>query len=328
MQKIAELNNNNNNDKTILYILFVLYFSSFFSYLFWINTKGATPIENYLISFFISIINAVGIFLLLIMIFKNLENTYSFLYLIFKKIKSVFIFISIYLIIPFFIVLIITTYFIRPFSISGESMNQTYQNGDGILGIVFGYNNYIPFTKQTLKISLNNIKRGDVIFFKMGDVFYVKRIIALPSDIVSYNDETKLYTINGENEKNDFYSINIESSEKNKKDVFTEVMSIKNELGDIGYGDIKINIAKKSGFYNNLNITYDETRRYSLYRIPSLHQVQIKNYKVPENFFFVGGDNRLSSVDSRYFGPIPFDLVRGKAIFKMIDSYPFIQVVE
>lgn len=315
-----------NEDTEIMITLFLIYIVSFLLYLFVIDSKVSTPLENYLISFILSGVSFFGIVLIASILFKDLKYAYHFINNTLIKLKSIVKSLLFYFVIPLFIVLTITTYLVRPFSISGGSMNQTFHDGDSIIGTVFGLNSPIPFSQKTLINNIESIKRGDVVFFKMEDVYYVKRIIALPGDIVSYDEQTKLYTINGKIEEHDSYEINVKNSEMTKSDFFSSILTVFKEIGDTGYIESKMNIARRSGFYKDLNITYVPINSYP-FKTPTLNPVNITNYKVPINFLFVGGDNRISSVDSRYFGPIPFDLVRGKAIFQYMGHYPFVKVI-
>jgi len=121
---------------------------------------------------------------------------------------------------------------------------------------------------------------GDVVVFKYPrdkKVKYIKRIIAKPGDHVAYYD--KRLFINRKEIKREFVGDYDGESTEYEMEEYTE------QLGDIFY-----------------NITH----------IPS-RPGQDAEYIVPENFYFVLGDSRDNSNDSRYWGMLDENLIHGKA---------------
>ncbi|MBN1384668.1 MAG: signal peptidase I [Elusimicrobia bacterium] len=128
---------------------------------------------------------------------------------------------------------------------------------------------------------LNNPARGDIIIFKWPvneSIFYIKRIIGAPGDTIQIIDD-------------DLY-INNEK---------TELDYIGKYVGDDGKG----------------SEIYKETYGNSSYQI--LEQIKKhENYgpvKIPEGEYFVMGDNRDNSNDSRYWGMVKRHQIYGRPVF-------------
>lgn len=84
------------------------------------------------------------------------------------------------------LVLIIVTliFFVTPMTVSGRSMYPTYSSGDRILLSKIGY----------------SVNRGDIVVFKIpgNDAPPIKRVIAMPGDVVYFDISIMDYTVNGE----------------------------------------------------------------------------------------------------------------------------------
>lgn len=84
--------------------------------------------------------------------------------------------------------------------------------------------------------------------------------------------------------------------------------------------------------YENIFTENNTAKKYSVMYSPneSVSETEIKEYVVPEQFYFAMGDNRFNSHDSRYWGFIPEDLLIGKASMiwmscdEMLESAPFL----
>ncbi len=86
----------------------------------------------------------------------------------------------------------------EPFRIPSASMMPTLEKGDFILVNKFAYNLRMPLTGATI-ITNKEPKRGDVVVFDFPcdrDIKYIKRLIGLPGDEITYKN--KQLTINGE----------------------------------------------------------------------------------------------------------------------------------
>ncbi|MCP4841368.1 MAG: signal peptidase I, partial [Halieaceae bacterium] len=97
-----------------------------------------------------------------------------------------------------FIVFILRSFLVEPFQIPSSSMVPTLEVGDYILVNKFTYGIRLPVIR-TKVLSLNEPERGDVMVFfppHMNDTYFIKRVIGLPGDTVTYKDK-QLY-VNGE----------------------------------------------------------------------------------------------------------------------------------
>lgn len=175
------------------------------------------------------------------------------------------------------VVLIIRSFFAEPFRIPSGSMIPTLLQGDFILVNKMAYGVHLPVV-HTEVIPIGAPERGDVAVFRYPEqpsTDYIKRIVGLPGDHVRYTDDERLY-INGER-------------------VRQEVV----------------------GDYNNSPTR--EVRREWLAGEP--HQILIHERRpatvyeatVPEGEYFVLGDNRNLSRDSRKWGMLPAENLVGRA---------------
>ena len=179
-----------------------------------------------------------------------------------------------------FVVLLIRSFFFEPFKIPSGSMIPTLMVGDFILvdKNIYGYK--IPLINVTL-FENENPKRGDVIVFKYPEnenINYIKRVIGIPGDKILYKN--KILFINDK----EYPLIRIDHS-------FDPV-----EIAD-GQVYYENNSEKEYLVLNQSNPTFNF------------------EYIVPENSYFVLGDNRDNSNDSRYWGPVPKKNLVGKAFY-------------
>jgi signal peptidase I len=175
--------------------------------------------------------------------------------------------------------LFIRTFVIQAFKIPSGSMKPTLIIGDHLLVNKFSYGIRIPLIDRFL-IQFNKPKRGDIIVFKWPkdeSKDFIKRVIGIEGDVIEI--------------KNDILFVN-------GKKVVTEY------------------IAK----YNDNDIS--EADRYEEFLGGTKHYIldQYVKYEdfgpvtVPENTVFVMGDNRDNSQDSRYWGFVSLNKIKGKAL--------------
>lgn len=182
-----------------------------------------------------------------------------------------------------FLVLMLRSFLVEPFRIPSGSMIPTLHIGDFILVNKFSYGFRMPVFHNLL-IPVGEPQRGDVMVFRYPvdpSKDFIKRVIGLPGDKIRYHDKT-LY-INGEKmpqEVSGYYSADAAGHE-----LIAEEMT--EQLGEVEH---KILLNPHRPDDNG-------------------------EYVVPEGHYFMMGDNRDGSDDSRGWGFVPERNLVGKAFF-------------
>jgi signal peptidase I len=186
------------------------------------------------------------------------------------------------------IVFILRSFLAEPFRIPSGSMHPTLLEGDFIVVNKYDYGLKVPLSGFRL-IEIGAPKRGDVIVFKHEEngesIDMIKRVIGLPNDHIQYKDKT-LY-INGEVIKQDFIADKIDTNERGAT---SPVRELREHLDHVKH-DIYVQPAM-----NHLGSYY-----------------QYDDVIVPQNSYFVMGDNRDNSKDSRIWGFVKDQDVQGRA---------------
>lgn len=179
-------------------------------------------------------------------------------------------------------VVVLRSFVVEPFRIPSGSMIPTLQIGDFILVNKFSYGVRLPIV-HTKVVDLGSPERGDVAVFRypnQPEIDYIKRIIGLPGDEIVYRD--KQVFVNGEA-------------------LPLEVIGEVDDPSGRGFQTLEL----------------DETLDGKKHRI----LIQNTSYRqqtqevVPEGHFFVMGDNRDNSSDSRRWGMVPEENLAGRAFF-------------
>ncbi|MDX8380390.1 MAG: signal peptidase I [Gallionella sp.] len=201
------------------------------------------------------------------------------------------------------IVFCIRSFMIEPFKIPSGSMIPTLHVGDFILVNKFTYGIRLPVIDQKI-VSINNPERGDVMVFRYPEdpsVDYIKRVVGLPGDTIVYRN--KQLTINGvvqvqqpDGEYNYVESgLNFVHTEQ-----YIETLGKRNHKLLINPDMPNVHVASVADFQGRENCSYD---------------AQSVRCKVPAGHYFMMGDNRDNSRDSRYWGFVPDKNIVGKAFF-------------
>ncbi|MEM5342345.1 signal peptidase I [Paraburkholderia azotifigens] len=197
------------------------------------------------------------------------------------------------------VVFVVRSFVVEPFKIPSGSMVPTLLVGDFILVNKYDYGIRLPITNTKITEG-RPLQRGDVVVFrypKDESVDYIKRVIGLPGDIVSYED--KKLTINGK-----------PVPEAPLPDYFDEER--------IGYAkqfeeDID---GRKNRILNNPAVPpFIVGAEDYPYRDNCKYDAHGVTCKVPPGNYFMMGDNRDNSADSRYWGFAPDKNIVGRAFF-------------
>jgi len=198
------------------------------------------------------------------------------------------------------IVFCLRSFLFEPFKIPSGSMVPTLVVGDLILVSKFHYGVRLPVINQKI-IDNNPVERGDVMVFRYPAdprQDYIKRVVALPGDEVSYLNQR--LAINGTPvplvSKGDHY----DDDSMSYAPMFTE------KLGEVEH-QIRVD-PKRLGYYgpDPKRFPMAENCRYAPEGVVC---------KVPAGHYFVMGDNRDNSQDSRFWGFVPDQNIVGKAFF-------------
>ncbi|WP_235602906.1 signal peptidase I [Piscirickettsia litoralis] len=183
------------------------------------------------------------------------------------------------------IVLVLRSFVVEPFRIPSGSMEPTLLVGDFLLVNKFKYGIEWPLTDKPL-VKFSAPKRGDVIVFRWpvnASVPFIKRIVGVPGDRLSYLNK-RLY-VNGK--------------------LVKEVSQGQAER-------IAGAMRRQQRFQENLLGV-----KYPIYKDIGVRSFSFKDLKVPQGEYFVMGDNRDNSEDSRYWGFVPRENIIGQAFFRV-----------
>ena len=189
------------------------------------------------------------------------------------------------------------TFFYDNFKIPSGSMNPLLLNGDRVLvnKFYYGYTRFsfpFGFVKFNGRILSNRTpQRGEIVVFKLPkeedtDIFYIKRVIGLPGDKIQVkkgmlyvNDKPATYYERG-------------------------VLEAESATNHNAFPSMKYTEVNRNGY--SYSVLVSDPRSLA---------GNTGEYIVPEGYYFMMGDNRDNSKDSRFadFGPIPFTHIIGRA---------------
>lgn len=209
------------------------------------------------------------------------------------------------------LVLVIRSFVVEPFNIPSESMVPTLQTGDFILVNKYSYGVRLPIS-NTKFLHTGEPQRGEVAVFRYPlkpSINYIKRVVGLPGDHIIY-DRGNL-SINGaliakkaqpdlgNPEYEQFYQETIPSQDGVHQHLIREMTG----ANSAAIAPFINSQANEGGKYAALNGQHWEV-------------------KVPAGHYFMMGDNRDQSADSRFWGFVPEENLSGRAFYVWMHKEP------
>jgi len=221
------------------------------------------------------------------------------------------------------IVFIVRSFIYEPFQIPSGSMMPTLLIGDFILVEKYAYGIKDPITQTTL-IETGKPQRGDIAVFKYPidpQVDYIKRVVGLPGDTVEYDNVTKTISIQpacsaGKTDCSPMTQLTY--SNVTESDWTTGLEIIGNSRMTRFYNRQESSYKNVDGLLNQTQLE-DKTETlgeatHQVLIFPERNSRQNKmTWIVPEGHYFMMGDNRDFSSDSRFWGFVPEKNLVGKA---------------
>ena len=196
-------------------------------------------------------------------------------------------------------VFLLRSFLFEPFKIPSGSMVPTLRVGDLILVNKFHYGVRLPVINKKV-IANHDPQRGDVIVFRYPlnpNIDYIKRVVAVGGDEVSYRNQ-RLY-LNGAlvptQALPDFF----------EDDLLRYTKQFSEKLGEVDHA-VLVDPQRPSFLPANGSFPFRENCSYSSEGVTC---------KVPAGHYFVMGDNRDNSQDSRYWGFVADENIVGRAFF-------------
>ncbi|MBI2339579.1 MAG: signal peptidase I [Deltaproteobacteria bacterium] len=203
----------------------------------------------------------------------------------------------------------IRSFIIEPFKIPSKSMVPTLLVGDHIFVNKFIYGFRIPGTKKWM-VKFGEPKRGDVIVFIYPEdekLDFIKRVVGIPGDHIRMKDG-KFFVNSAEVTEKEIPVVGVDPRDKRR------LLISEAEAGEIppqfrgipfyrGYENYKIQMEDLTGYGHMIQRSR---------MMPNNEDVDLV---VPKDHYFVMGDNRDQSADSRVWGFVPRENLKGEALF-------------
>lgn len=204
------------------------------------------------------------------------------------------------------LVFLLRSFLAEPFRIPSSSMRPTLVVGDYILVNKFSYGLRLPIVEQKL-VPISDPQRGDVVVFRYPvnpSQDFIKRVVGVGGDVVEYRD--KQLSVNGNplpQRPDGSYSylegLRFETTERRREQARASdgpreyTIAVNAQAPSVLQGGVRPFPGRENCDYNERGFTC----------------------RVPPGQYFMMGDNRDASDDSRYWGFVPDDHIRGRAFF-------------
>jgi signal peptidase I len=177
-----------------------------------------------------------------------------------------------------FAIFVLRSFIVEPFQIPSSSMVPTLEVGDYILVNKFTYGLRLPVAR-TKVVDIGEPKRGDVMVFfppHQNKTYFIKRVVGIPGDVIEYKN--KRLFVNGEPLEQEYVDVLIERGRPYHR--------VRESLPDGDVRDIQVD--------------------------PYRPTIDFREVVRPGHYFMMG-DNRDNSSDSRVWGQVPEQNIVGKA---------------
>lgn len=191
----------------------------------------------------------------------------------------------------FAIVLVLRSFLFEPFQIPTGSMIPTLEVGDFILVNKYTYGLRLPVIGTKI-VAMDEPRNGEIMVFipPHQDEYFIKRVVGIPGDRVRYQDKT-LY-INGKRQNQTFVA--------QIPPVNPRYLQYREKLGEV---------------------------EHMIQRNP-FRDTRVEEWVIPEGHYFMMGDNRDQSSDSRYWGLVSEENIVGKAVAIWLHKKPGLRLPE
>ncbi|WP_432263410.1 signal peptidase I [Cupriavidus sp. TMH.W2] len=191
-------------------------------------------------------------------------------------------------------------FIVEPFIVPSSSMRPTLSVGDFILADKFSYGLRLPVLNKII-IPIGEPKKGDVLVFEYPQnrsKTFVKRVVGTPGDVIELVEKT--LKVNGTPVKLDG---GVPFGYTNEEGDSVEIQRFDESLGD-----------KKYSVLHKLATPWaDVTAVTAMHPADGcVFSAESMRCTVPSGRYFVMGDNRENSLDSRYWGYVPDDHILGR----------------
>lgn len=230
-------------------------------------------------------------------------------------------------------VLILRSFLFEPFQIPSPSMEPTLRIGDFLIVKKYAYGIKDPVFQNTI-IETGKPERGDIVVFKaptQPNVDYIKRVVGAPGDKIYYNEYTRrlsiIYGKDGKECTENCVQKDFSYTEPTENHEFRFLVG-RDHKGEYLYGPSPLESTETGDISHKIHWypePISEGFRYKAYRSQNNY---VTEWVVPEGEYFVMGDNRNNSEDSRFWGFVPEKNIVGKATYiwlsldKQQDQWP------